>query len=90
MTEAFHGHDNRECGEHRTVGSHRAWCHDCSEWCYPTIPCKGCELPILRTALRDAYVFAAVVNRTAIDVCRPDGGLPALAQEKMTAWEAYR
>jgi hypothetical protein len=52
----FFGHDGRECGEHRTVGSHRAWCFDCSEWCYPGIDaaCKGCELPSLRAALDEA------------------------------------
>lgn len=44
----FYGHENRECGEHRTVGSHRAWCFDDGEWCYPGIPCRGCELPALR------------------------------------------
>lgn len=44
---AFEGHDGRECGEHRTTGQ-RAWCHGCSEWCYPDQPCKGCELPQLR------------------------------------------
>jgi hypothetical protein len=53
MTDAeenFEGHDGRECGEHRTTGS-RAWCFDCSEWCYPEEPCKGCELPKLRARL---------------------------------------
>ena len=40
----FHGHPRRNCGEHRTVGTHRAWCHDCGEWCYPTIPCQGCDV----------------------------------------------
>jgi hypothetical protein len=52
----FLGHKGRECGEHRTVGSHRAWCFDCSEWCYPGIDaaCKGCELPSLRAALDEA------------------------------------
>lgn len=44
----FFGHEPRECGEHRTVGSHRAWCHSCSEWCYPTIPCNGCAIIGLR------------------------------------------
>jgi hypothetical protein len=44
----FEGHPDRECGEHRTVGAHRAWCYDCSEWCYPSTGCKGCELPALR------------------------------------------
>src|SRR5688572_11715422 len=37
----------RECGEHN-ITKHRAWCFVCSEWCYPNIPCKGCELPHLR------------------------------------------
>ena len=54
MTEPnFEGHPGRECGEHRTVGSHRAWCHDCSEWCYPASPCKGCELPLLRATIKE-------------------------------------
>jgi hypothetical protein len=44
----FHGHDERECDEHRTVGPHRAWCFDDAEWCYPDSPCRGCELPMLR------------------------------------------
>lgn len=48
MSPNFEGHEPRECGEHRTVGAHRAWCHDCTEWCYPNGPCKGCELPQLR------------------------------------------
>jgi hypothetical protein len=47
--ELFAGHFPRECGEHRTVGPHRAWCHDCSEWCYPDgeMACKGCRIPVL-------------------------------------------
>lgn len=44
MTDYFEGHTPRECGEHRTVGEHRAWCYDCSEWCYPSSPCARCEL----------------------------------------------
>lgn len=41
----FAGWDPRECGEHRTVGAHRAWCFDCAEWCYPhaEMACRGCE-----------------------------------------------
>ncbi len=38
-----------ECGEHRTVGDHRAWCFECTEWCYAPpatgeepAACKGC------------------------------------------------
>lgn len=40
--ECFHGFQARDCGEHRTVGT-RAWCHDCSEWCYPSTPCARCH-----------------------------------------------
>ena len=43
----FTGHEPRECGEHRP-GLGRAWCFDCSEWCYPHAPCVRCELPTLR------------------------------------------
>ena len=43
-TEHFEGFAGRTCGEHRTVGSHRAWCHDCGMWCYPSkeLRCPGC------------------------------------------------
>lgn len=47
----FYGYTPRECGSHRTVGRHRAWCFDCSEWCYSNgvdRACKGCEIPELR------------------------------------------
>ena len=46
----FVGHEGRECGEHRTVGEHRAWCFDCGEWCYPEAPCIRCEAPFLRAS----------------------------------------
>lgn len=39
----FEGFTGRGCGDHRTVGPHRAWCFDCGEWCSPDMPCKGCE-----------------------------------------------
>jgi hypothetical protein len=39
----FQGHEPNEGCEHRTVGSHRAWCLDCTEWCYPRNPCLRCE-----------------------------------------------
>lgn len=32
----FAGHGSG--AEHRTTGQ-RAWCHECSEWCYPHDPC---------------------------------------------------
>lgn len=40
---SFYGFQSRDCGEHRTVGPHRAWCFDCSEWCYPNAPCRRCH-----------------------------------------------
>lgn len=51
MSENFEGHEPRDCGEHRTVGPHRAWCFSCSEWCYPKSPCVRCEAPGLRAQL---------------------------------------
>jgi hypothetical protein len=38
----FEGHQPRRCGAHRTVGPHKAWCHDCRAWCYPDDPCHEC------------------------------------------------
>jgi hypothetical protein len=40
----FAGWSPRDCGDHRTVGPHRAWCFDCGEWCYPhaEMACGGC------------------------------------------------
>lgn len=63
----WEGFADRECGEHRTTGS-RAWCFACSEWCYPTSPCAGCELPKLRRLVdaarkMDAVNFAPSVPR---------------------------
>lgn len=39
----FEGFTDRDCGEHRTVSVHRAWCFQCAEWCYPEIPCIRCD-----------------------------------------------
>lgn len=46
----FAGHSRRDCGEHRSTGT-RAWCFDCTEWCYPHAPCVRCEVPQLRARL---------------------------------------
>lgn len=50
----FLGFADRDCGEHRTVGEHRAWCFDCHEWCSATSPCVRCEIAPLRKVLREA------------------------------------
>jgi len=49
----FQGWQPRECGEHRTVGEHRAWCFDCHEWCYPNADggCAYCRIPMLEARL---------------------------------------
>jgi hypothetical protein len=65
----FVGHDDRECGDHRTVGQHCAWCFDCSEWCYPQAPCKGCELPTLHKRVKRM----AEAARAAVEWHRENG-----------------
>jgi hypothetical protein len=42
----FTGWTKRRCGEHRTVGEHRAMCSTCGEWCYPErdMACDGCRI----------------------------------------------
>ena len=50
----------RECGDHRTTGR-RAWCFDCTEWCYEAIPCKGCAVPILEAKVARAEALRLAV-----------------------------
>jgi hypothetical protein len=38
----WEGRPGRTCGDHRTVGEHRALCAD-HGWCYPNDPCSGCQ-----------------------------------------------
>lgn len=63
-TVNFEGHIPRECGEHRTVGPHRAWCYDCQEWCYPRpdMACARCELPMLRGQIERVQVMLAALD----------------------------
>jgi hypothetical protein len=79
----FEGHPGRECGEHRTVGPHRAFCFDCSEWCYPSSPCARCELPALpperEAPSRDPGMFEAQLRKLIADTVRD---LPALRAQK--------
>lgn len=42
-------------GEHRTVGSHRAWCYDDVEWCYPGTLCKCCDQQTVPISWRGDY-----------------------------------
>lgn len=66
----FEGFEPRECRDHRTVGTYRAWCHDCAEWCYPSSPCARCELPMLRriVATTRAMVYSGCTDATFGDV----------------------
>jgi hypothetical protein len=58
----WEGFVERECGEHHSTGG-RAWCPDCTEWCYPSAGCKGCEIPRLRGLLAEgARLIGATVN----------------------------
>lgn len=73
MTEDFAGHDGRDCGDHRTTGE-RAWCFDCSEWCYPDVPCSRCGYPMLRRqAANDLGRFERIAEAHAKHVGQ--GGL---------------
>ena len=49
---AWEGNPKRECGDHRTTGL-RAWCHTCTEWCYPEMPCLGCAFPEIEEERND-------------------------------------
>lgn len=68
----FVGHRPGTC-THYSYGSHRAWCPDCTESCYPHGPCIRCEraikaekgvmdLPELESRLSDLEK-AAVENK---------------------------
>ena len=48
-----------ERGEHRTTGG-RAWCYDCSEWCYtaPEMQCKCCRVVALEAEVAALHVKA--------------------------------
>ncbi len=59
----FEGHGGG--GEHRTVGSHRAWCHLCQEWCYPGDPCgqeKCCTEHVSKDVSVDPVVLTMAVR----------------------------
>lgn len=58
----FEGFHDSECGEHRTVGPHRAWCFACGTWCYPDAPCPGCEAPRLRAEVEQLRGVAAAAG----------------------------
>jgi hypothetical protein len=72
----FLGYEPRECGEHRTVGAHRAWCFDCSEWCSPLVPCARCGT----TAWGEAVAYAIerlkiILGSTSVDQIHHDAAM---------------
>jgi hypothetical protein len=61
MTDNYEGCD---CGgEHHTVGS-RAWCLQCSEWCYPHSICEIQQLRNENAALRQQLADHGLIDVT--------------------------
>lgn len=86
----FYGHQPRECGEHRTVGPHRAWCHDCGEWCYPDpgMACGGCRTPVPeghgpRYSFTRDQLTEALTRLEAYPATLPGRDKPVLIAESM-------
>ena len=82
------------------MGNHRAWCHDCNEWCYPRIPCLRCEIIPLREFAEahgytsswdkapadDTHALAMALHRTFMESGRPGGaGIPELVDSVIAA-----
>jgi len=87
----FLGGSSPEC-EHRTVGSHRAWCLTCSEWCYPRAMCARCQLATPRVTVRArdedvlrAATQAVVDEMYSWDLIRPDGAWPVVGDPRRFA-----
>lgn len=77
--DRFQGHEPRDCGEHRTVGSHRAWCYDCTEWYYPSkdMGCMGCELPKQRAFNKEVVdVLEELVSYCEFKFSHADSSAP--------------
>lgn len=87
--EHFEGHEPRECGEHRTVGSHRAYCYDCHMWCYPRIEvaCHGCRNPVIEKLLDD---MADVLNGVAMGVKSATGSDLSSVAGVLERYRAYK
>jgi hypothetical protein len=69
IDHSFYGRATRRCGEHRTVGPHRAWCLDCAEWCSPAISCGGCSKEVLIYDELDKYLPEYVPEPGQILMC---------------------
>jgi len=80
----FEGHRPRNCGEHHTVGPHRAWCLVCAEWCYPNVACHGCGQPALYIAIE--AVLLDHERELAGEGADPNLAELALAYQRATGW----
>lgn len=70
QTLNFVGWLGRDCGEHRTVGDYRAWCHSCSEWCYSSdldAACHGCRMPHLEATVADYWSLRRALDALILD-----------------------
>lgn len=75
-TKDWEGREGRSCGEHRTTGS-RAWCFQCSEWCYPRLTCNGCvDYPSILAPIDNALTNGSNMTKANIamdDLCEQLG-----------------
>ena len=86
----WEGYAERECGDHRTTGR-RAWCFNCSEWCYPQFPCKGCERPQLEARietlakhLQNLYDWGPGIDAPAAAIAAWDEAHRALTTDRLS------
>ena len=84
----FQGIEPRECGRHHSTG-HRAWCFDCTEWCYADSLCRGCELPGLRARAEAAEAELARVTRECLERYHFIRALVAVAGGKVSIPQSF-
>lgn len=63
-----------KCGEHRGEPQGRTWCCDCHEWCYGTLPCRGCA----------DRALLAELHGEALD--EPQSDLPEMGEPETNGW----
>jgi hypothetical protein len=85
--ENFVGRFPRECGEHRTVGPHRAWCFDCREWCYPLDGCTGCKAAALGVGKFVSWRKLLGEQVTVTLAYDPDGRHPIVVEGQLLQFD---
>ena len=80
--EGAHNHDR-----HRTVGPHRAWCHNCREWCYPDGWCACCHESAGHVWLDPSQVSEEAIYQTIFDRLAKTGmgGVTAASHAEIAA-----